>query len=286
MGGKSDEEDDEEDDDNMPKATPKKAVKKAPVSDSSSPVYKEDEVPWHPRTTVHSYVANGFQRERVLVETPGGFDGSPNSMKALIDKSDEEFALKLPPQEAFFDPSIVHGYHAQKYGIVYSKDLSAEQSFKESVHVGDLKKKFSTFRHRMPWKGEPSHDLGYPWIDFVTLKTKDGKKTPMLLIELKSIKPIHIEERAAVTGLTANTYEPEPAGPSSIDKAVEDHCVQSLIDTLLKQGVPYDTVMSTISAMGVAGKKRDHDSDENEDEFMEGNDTHVDKKSKTNNVLV
>mmetsp|Transcript_24793 Transcript_24793/g.37683 ORF Transcript_24793/g.37683 Transcript_24793/m.37683 type:complete len:116 (+) Transcript_24793:801-1148(+) len=105
----------------------------------------------------------------------------------------------------------------------------------------------------------------------------------MVLIELKSIKPIYSEERAAVTSLTLNTYDVEPAA-AKVDKAVEDHFIQSLVDTLLKQGVPYETVMSTVRAMGAAGKKRNYNESAEDDgdmmvDFGDDDNSHFDKRS-------
>jgi len=250
----------------MPVATTtdKKATAKSSKYHSK---YKANESPWHPRTAHHVYPAKGYMRDTLLIEPPGSFTGEEGSYEASFDSDDQEFVFKIPPNPIFTDPHAIHAYQAAQYGRVFADDSSKEQAFKQSSK--GKKDKWATFRHPLPFKGTRSEDLGrVPWMDFTSIEV-DGKDTPVLIFELRSIAPIEEEEtvRKQSTGLRMKTFK-SPTKIKGVNMASGTTAQMALhIEQLMKNGLSFADIKNAakrggleINDMVVDGEEKEENS--------------------------
>ena len=245
-----------EDTETMPVATTTTAKKASVVKATAKASkglskYKANESPWHPRASHHVYPAKGYMRDTLLIEPPGSFTGEEGSYEASFDSDDQEFVFKIPPNPIFTDPHAIHAYQAAHYGRVFADDSAKEQAFKQSSK--GKKDKWATFRHQLPFKGTRSEDLGrVPWMDFTSIEV-DGKDTPVLIFELRSIAPIEEEEtvKKQSTGLQMKTFK-SPSKIKGVNMASGPTAQMALhIEQLMKNGLSFSDIKNAAKRGGL-----------------------------------
>lgn len=230
--------------------------------DSSDIVYKDDEVPFKPYVAHHYYKADDYYRKQTLIEPPASFDGTLGTYEAGIDKNGREFYFKVDQNPLFKEPKYIHGCQSQVHGRIFGKDSSKTQAFKDATKADEGK--YRTYRERIDWEAEESSDLGLPLVDFAEIVTESGKAWSVLIVELKSKKPIDEGKIKSSHGLTRNKYTaPAPVpGVNTTDGYAQ---AAEILERLMKQGFNLDEIASQM--------KRGR-----EDAKMEGEDERKTKK--------
>ena len=199
--GKLDEESDEDDSD----------AEEEVETDCRGTNKSNSESPWTPRFMSHMCPANNHHREQILIETPGSFSGEEGSHIVTFEKNCTELAVKTPPNDMFNTPSVIHMHQSSKHLRSLSSDSARVHSFNAATR--GKRSHWSVFRHKCSFRATKSDDLdAVPWIDFAEIE-HEGKVTPMLIIEIKSISPIETKEtKDEITSkLTKNVHKsPEP----------------------------------------------------------------------------
>jgi len=211
--------------------------------------YKNDEFKWEPRFQSSKYVALGYYREELIIVPPASFDGSLGSWKATFEEDKTVFVLKLAPPPILGDMNAVNNYYAKCHGIRSSRHSYRYDAFSDSS--ASLGKKWYTFRYHLDWPGKPSMDLGsIKWFEFPTIADATLRKTPLLIINLSSVKPKRVEmvvEDVEMYGhvLTRPSVVTPVKPPTPKSNTGSDE-IKAFLEKLLMAGVALDTMPADV----------------------------------------
>lgn len=252
-----------------PAAKPAAAKTGAAAAKSKSPLnaylkakLQENESAWLPRHNFHTYPQANYMRQQLLIETPSGYDGTKGTFEAFIDNDGWEFVFKIPPNDIFVEPEVIHMYHAAKYKRNFGDDSSKAHAMKTSTRT--TKENWSTFRFRNAFRAEKSNDLGrVPWFDFTEI-TREGRKVGIVIIELKSIEPIEKED-SKLSAVTMNTFA-APAKVKGVDFSANKVAqAAAILEQCMDGGHDIGEIRKALKRAGFSGDKMLID-DEDEDE--------------------
>mmetsp|Transcript_26956 Transcript_26956/g.30209 ORF Transcript_26956/g.30209 Transcript_26956/m.30209 type:complete len:256 (+) Transcript_26956:281-1048(+) len=249
--------------------------KKAAQTKSSTPELKDDERKWEPIMQSAIFESKGFQREELMIEPTGSFDGTARTYSAEFNASNRIFTLKSAPNPVLGDSHSINSFYSTEYGITTSHDSARVQAFEKAARINAGK--WFTYHHQLQWPGKGSTDLGLPWVIYTHI-TKMGRTYPTLIFNFSSIKPVEEKIEKLCSDLKMTSFK-SPTKVKGVNIGSDPvAAMAALYQQMIDSGVSPTTMnlmKNNVRAMGFdpdAMNVVEEDSDENKKKRAKGND--------------
>lgn len=248
----------------MPEIPPAEK-KSAPAKTSQLLTYKPDEVAWIPQHTIVEYSALKHDRLQLSAVMPSSWEGDSKGWKSGFEDNGRTFFVKVPLADAMNDGGhTILSFLEHRHNRLFSEDSSLKKQYRATAT--QRKGKFATFRVALPFACHEkfSDDFGHPGIEWVNIEetdptTKIKFNTKILIIEIKSIHKVDIDEDEDAIELTKNTFTPPSKKKATNQTDTEWSKLAMLLEYLVESGRSLDEVRKEVKRQGVDESAMDVD---------------------------